>query len=142
MTDCPEEKRLWQALKKTSQRKLMYQILKEADKPMSAPDIYLAMCQKERGCSYAISTVYRTLLAFEEKGFIIKSSLPDSDTALYAWNNGIHEHYAICLSCHKQIPLGICPFQEVKESLISNGDFQVTGHKVELYGYCKSCSRK
>lgn len=60
---------------------------------------------------------------------------------MYEWNKGSHTHYAICLQCHKKVALQVCPF----ENLHLHGeakDFVVTGHKLELYGYCKECEKK
>ena len=42
------------------------------------------------------------------------------------------------LECHKRIPLPSCPFAHVHLEQ-DTGDFTVTGHKLELYGYCKKC---
>ena len=53
-------------------------------------------------------------------------------------NRGEHPHYAVCLECHKRIPLPSCPFAHVHLEQ-DTGDFTVTGHKLELYGYCKKC---
>lgn len=129
---------IWKKLKKTKQRERVCQILAAAEKPMSAADIYQALLQQDGACSYAVSTVYRVLQAFEEKGLVGRTSLPDSDTALYEWNPGGHQHYAICLKCHKRIPLKECPFHNgnLQET---EGKFLVTGHKVEVYGYCVDC---
>ena len=59
-------------------------------------------------------------------------------TVVYELNRGEHTHYAVCLECHKRIPLPSCPFAHVHLEQ-DTGDFTVTGHKLELYGYCKKC---
>ena len=87
-------------------------------------------------CSYAISTVYRILQAFEAAHFVSKMSLSGSDMAYYEWNEDCHRHYAICLKCHKRIALKECPFRNTD---LPEQGFRVTGHKVEVYGYCSMC---
>ena len=91
--------------------------------------------------TFAISTIYRSLAIFEEKNLVEKSVLLGSDTAVYELADGHHKHYAVCLSCHKLVPLKHCPFEHVKHDSMESdeGDFVVTGHKLELYGYCKEC---
>ena len=83
----------------------------------------------------------RSLAIFEEKNLVEKSVLLGSDTAVYELADGHHKHYAVCLSCHKLVPLKHCPFEHINHDHMESeeGDFVVTGHKLELYGYCKEC---
>lgn len=124
-------------MKKTKQREDIFRILTEATEPVRAVDIYNCLLKTMEGANLAISTVYRALTAFEEKGYVTKSTLPGEDMACYEWNQGQHRHYAVCLKCHKLIPLKSCPFEHAK--IESQEDFTITGHKLELYGYCKGC---
>ena len=45
-----------------------------------------------------------------------------------------HRHYAICLGCHSMKYIDICPVHSPDID-----DFTVTGHKLEIYGYCNKC---
>jgi len=129
---------IWKKLKKTKQRERVFQILSASDRPMSAADIYQEIVVND-GAGYAISTVYRILQAFEEACFVNKTNLAGSDTALYEWNEDCHRHYAICLKCHRRIPLKECPFSRMPET---EEKFLITGHRVEVYGYCEACTEK
>ena len=124
-------------MKKTKQREEIFRILTEASEPMSAVDIYNQLLKVMQGTNFAISTVYRALTAFEEKGYVTKSSLLGEDMSYYEWNQGLHKHYAVCIKCHKLIPLRSCPFEHAR--IEPQEDFTITGHKLELYGYCKEC---
>lgn len=137
MGDC----QLPEGMKRTKQRVDVYTVLSEAEAPMTAIEIYENIARRDGGCSYAVSTIYRVLSAFEEKGFVEKSTLMGEDMAVYEWKNiGDHKHYAICLGCHKKVALKKCPFQRISQAWQQTGDeFTVTGHKLELYGYCKEC---
>lgn len=132
-----EHQNIWTKLKKTKQREKVYEVLSAAKKPMSAAMIYQEILKTEPDCGYAVSTVYRVLQAFEEKQLVNRTNLQGSDMALYEWNDGEHHHYAICLQCHKKIPLKECPFHHVK--MEAESGFQVTGHRIEVYGYCGEC---
>lgn len=133
-------------IKWTKQRKDIFEVLRLATKPLSAHDIYQEILKDTAidKSNFAISTVYRSLAIFEEKGLVEKSILLGSDTAVYELTEGKHKHYAVCLSCHKLVPLKHCPFEHVKHDHMESedGDFVVTGHKLELYGYCKECTVK
>lgn len=138
-----EKEMIWTKLKKTKQRECVYKVLSGAKKPLSAADIYQEILKTEPDCGYAVSTVYRVLQAFEEQQLINKTNLQGSDVTLYEWNDGEHHHYAICLGCHRKIPLKHCPFHHMEHMEIEEAeeDFQVTGHRIEVYGYCGACKK-
>ena len=125
-------------IKWTKQRKDVYHVLIEAKEPLSAVQIYNRILKNEMEVNYAVSTIYRILAAFEENGFVEKSTFMGDGTIVYEWNKGGHTHYAICLGCHKKVALQACPFEHLHLDT-DTGDFTVTGHKLELYGYCKDC---
>ena len=133
---------IWpEGIKKTKQREDVFRVLIEAKEPLSAIEIYNRIQQKSGQINYAISTIYRSLAVFEEKGLVEKSTLMGEDTAVYEWHHGDHKHYAICLKCHKLVPLAKCPFEHVKLDT-SDENFTVTSHKLEIYGYCKKCKEE
>lgn len=127
-------------IKWTKQRRDVYHVLLAADEPLSAVQIYNLIPVNNREEGYAVSTIYRILAAFEEKGFVEKSAFMGDGTVTYEWNKGGHTHYAVCLNCHKKIALRACPFEHLHLDT-DMGDFMVTGHKLELYGYCKECEK-
>ena len=133
----PEEISFPQGLKWTKQRKKVYQVLWEAIEPLNATQIYNLVEKEADGEEYALSTIYRILSAFEENGLVEKTTWMGDQTVVYTLNRGEHTHYAVCLECHRRIPLQSCPFAHIH--LEDAEDFTVTGHKLELYGYCKEC---
>lgn len=127
-------------IKWTRQRKSVYKVLWEAEEPLSAIQIYNRLATQGDGCGYAVSTIYRILAAFEENGLTEKTTWMGDGTVVYNLNRGKHTHYAVCLKCHNRIPLPGCPFAHIHPGQGMDG-FTVTGHKLELYGYCKECSQ-
>ncbi len=133
--------RNWPAgFKKTRQRADIYSILYYAKEPLSASEIFTALVQKETKSSYAFSTVYRNLLAFEKAGIVVKNVLTTEDNALYEIKKETHRHYAVCLKCHKKIPISSCPLHHIAGDIEKTlPGFLVTGHQLEIYGYCPDC---
>lgn len=125
-------------IKWTRQRKDVYEVLHKASEPLSAVQIYQQIAQSPEAGNYAVSTIYRILAAFEEKNLVNKTNWMGDGTIVYELNRGGHTHYAVCLECHKRIQLTDCPFAHVHLEQDTE-DFTVTGHKLELYGYCKTC---
>lgn len=127
-------------IKWTRQRKKVYRVLWEAEEPLNAAQIYNLVEKEEEGVEYALSTIYRILAAFEENGLVEKTVWMGDGSVVYTLNRGGHTHYAICLECHRRIPLQNCPFAHIhleKET----GDFIITDHRLELYGYCRDCRK-
>ncbi|MCR5671351.1 MAG: transcriptional repressor [Butyrivibrio sp.] len=131
----------WPAgVKKTRQRADIFKVLYAADLPMSAAEIYSAL-NKGGNETYAFSTVYRNLLAFEKAGIVSKTVLVTEDNAVYELKQNAHRHYAVCIVCHTKFPIQACPVNEITKDLEKDlPDFKVTGHQLEIYGYCKSCA--
>ena len=125
-------------IKWTKQRKSVYDILEQSVEPLNALQIYHKLLKSGQEETYAVSTVYRILSAFEEQGIVNRDVWPEDGTVFYELNRGGHIHYAICLECHKRIPLSGCPFSQMHPET-GVKDFLVTGHRIELYGYCKNC---
>lgn len=130
---------IWpKGVKKTKQREKLLRILDGADRPLTAGEIYEIFKEDEE--KVWISTVYRTLEIFVEKGLADKIGMLGSDTAFYERKRQRHNHYAVCLRCQKIIPLPGCPMEHMTPFLEEQG-FQVTGHHIEIFGLCKECGK-
>lgn len=126
-------------MKKTRQRACVYSVLEQADAPLSAAEIYRRIGQT--GSAISLSTVYRILEFFAREHVAVKTTIPDCDMAVYTFNRNQHKHYAVCMNCHKVIELENCPLENFVPELAED-KFHVTGHRLELYGYCKDCEAK
>lgn len=125
--------------KRTKPREHVLSVLSRAEKPLSAMDI-CAEIEKSGGNAW-LSTVYRILELFVKKGVAVKITMMNNDTAFYELNRFEHKHYAVCMNCHKIIPMDNCPMERFIPKL-ADKDFQVIGHNLEIYGYCKNCAAK
>ena len=136
-----------QGMKWTRQRKDVYEVLYHAAEPLSAVQIYQQIAKADESGNYAVSTIYRILTAFEEKNLVNKTNWMGDGTVVYELNRGGHTHYAVCMNCNKRIPLQACPFEHIHlqdegaEQGLEDTGFQIIGHKLELYGYCKECKK-
>ncbi len=136
------KRQIWSnGFRKTKQREEVCRILMEADIPLSAVQIYKQMERYSKEEGHALSTVYRIMTALEERSLVTKTFLIGGDIAYYQWNHGDHEHYAICLGCHRRILISQCPFEQNLIRLDEDG-FRITGHKIEIFGYCQTCSEE
>ncbi|MDR7870425.1 MAG: Fur family transcriptional regulator [Tissierellaceae bacterium] len=128
-----------EGLKRTKTRESVLSVLIDSHSPLSAIEIFSEI--ENRGESIWLSTVYRILDAFVEKGLVTKTSVLNNEITLYDLTHSGHKHYAVCIDCHKIVTMENCPMDDFKPKF-KNNDIEVLGHKVEIYGYCKDCKHK
>lgn len=130
------EKMRWPAgVKRTKQRELVLSVFSVLDRPLTALEVseYLA----HEGTPVWLSTVYRVLDMFLERGMVSKIAAHENGMAIYALNDG-HRHYAVCVTCKKVIAMRGCPLESFMPDL-QEKNFRVLGHRLQMYGYCANC---
>ena len=120
---------------KTKAREIIINILKEADQPISVKDIETQL--NILGLNIWTSTIYRILNKLEKENIIFKSYINESNSKLFVLVKNKHIHYAICLNCDKMLIINRCPM--ILDAIEENLRFNITGHKLEFYGYCEDC---
>lgn len=50
-----------------------------------------------------------------------------------------HHHTLVCTRCGTSVIIGGCTVEVLLASVVADADFEVLGHTLELYGYCKEC---
>ncbi|XOQ43804.1 MAG: Ferric uptake regulation protein [Clostridium sp.] len=126
-------------LKSTRQRRRIIGILEQSSKPVSAEGIFIQL--REQGESISLSTVYRVLELLVSKKAVRKLNTVEECGALFDLHDR-HRHYLVCLSCHKMFPLDNCPVESYEKDLMAKTGFEVTGHNLEIFGYCRDCQNK
>ena len=123
----------------TTQRRLLLDLLYEAEGHTDAKELYRRAIEKDTSISQA--TVYRSLSLFKELGLIDEMRLGGVQ-CYYEIKQGIDHQHLICQGCGKIIEIDIPHFQESINKIQEDHCFKVT--KVELYmhGYCTDCGKK
>jgi Fur family ferric uptake transcriptional regulator len=126
-------------LKNTRCRAAILNILEQSDQPVSADSLFRELGEKNITVSF--STVYRTLEALENKNLVVKLAITGEDKAFYEYNRMGHRHYLICLGCKKILAIEHCPLKDYEESLKKETAYAISGHKLDIYGYCPACQK-
>ena len=113
------------------------EILQENQHPITVEEIFLYL--HEKGNEGNISTVYRTIERFMEKGLVYKHAYMAEGKSLYELTGEAHHHYFRCLGCGKLLAVDTCPVDDFVRELSKRLHVEVTGHKLELSGYCEEC---
>lgn len=122
-------------LKVTKGRKIILEILKEANKSLGA-EVILKEC-KEKGVTINLSTVYRALEMFEQRGMVDKF-IGNDGISSYKLKGKEHKHMLQCSVCHKQVEVP-CPMKQVEEIVETETGFRLTEHNLIMKGVCEQC---
>jgi len=125
-----------EGMKSTRHRNSILLLLERSEHPITAEELYVSL--REKTASINLSTVYRTLDTFVSKNLVIKSTMEDGK-ARYELNHHEHKHHLFCVGCHKVISIEDCLMEDLQKILKKKIDFDVTGHKLEIHGYCHNC---
>jgi Fe2+ or Zn2+ uptake regulation protein len=123
----------------TKQKQLILSILKQADRPISANEIYYKIVVDLP--KIAKSTIYRNLDSLLNQNLIDKYHFKDNEVFyLIKSDKNEHRHFIICDDCKKVFDLPSCPLHEI-ESAIEKEGFIIKEHQIQISGTCKDCAK-
>ena len=120
----------------TPQRMLVIEVLHNADKHISAEEIY---AQLHSRYPYAnISTVYRTLELLKKLELVTETDFGEGRVRYHVAEKG-HHHHLICNSCGKIIDLEESALYPLKDRLLQRYDFDADLRHLAISGECRRC---
>ncbi|TNE52317.1 MAG: transcriptional repressor [Deltaproteobacteria bacterium] len=121
-------------LRKTEQREAIRRVFQENHDPLSVQDV-LDKAQQDVP-RLGIATVYRTLKALVDEGWLKVVELP-GDTSRYERTGKGHHHHFSCNKCERVFDLEGC--LPGIDTLLPPG-FLLQSHEFFLYGVCADCA--
>lgn len=123
----------------TKQKQIILSILKEADRPISANEIYSKIVIDLP--KIAKSTIYRNIDSLLNQDLIDKYHFNDNEVFyLIKSDSDEHRHFIVCDDCKKVFDLPSCPIHEI-ESAIEEEGFIIKEHQIQINGICKDCAQ-
>jgi Fur family ferric uptake transcriptional regulator len=120
----------------TPQRMLVIEALHNADKHISAEEIYTQLHSRY---PYAnISTVYRTLDLLKKLDLVTESNFGEGRVRYHVAEKG-HHHHLVCNSCGKIIDLEESALHPLKDMLLQKYDFDADLRHLAISGECRRC---
>lgn len=120
-----------QGLKMTGQRKVIAQVLAEADDHPDVEMLYARAAKIDENIS--IATVYRTVKLFEESGIIEKHDFGDGRARYEEANDESHHDHLIDLRSGKVIEFTNEQIEKLQEEVAKKLGYQIVDHRLELY---------
>lgn len=120
-------------IKLTEQRREVYNILSQAQYPLSLDEIQYE-CNK-----IDFSSVYRSIRTFIEKGIVTEHYFGDKKPRYSLKLESHHRHFIKCSKCDKIEELkNVCIIGEVNKKT----KYKIIDHYMEFVGICPVCSKK
>ena len=117
----------------TRQRSAIRQVIDEARRPLSPPEV-LELAQQQVA-AMGMATVYRNLKLLVDEGAVQMVTLP-GDSPRYESAGHAHHHHFQCEACGRVFDVHACPGDL---SGMAPAGFQVSHHELTLYGQCADC---
>jgi Fur family transcriptional regulator, ferric uptake regulator len=127
-------------LKTTRQREEIVRALQEAESHVTVDELYRRVREKNPRIGYA--TIYRTLRLLSESGWASARQFGDRTSRFERRSAGEHHDHLICIGCGKIREFENDRLEALQDRIARQEGFLVKDHKLELYGYCQSCSAK
>ncbi|OLO28236.1 transcriptional repressor [Alkalihalophilus pseudofirmus] len=122
----------------TPQRHAILEYLYESMTHPTADDIYKAL--EGRFPNMSVATVYNNLRMFKEVGIVKELTYGDSSSRFDCVTT---EHYhVICTNCGKIVDFHYPGLDEVETLAEHVTNFDVSNHRMEIYGTCPECKKK
>ncbi len=127
-------------LRMTSQRRLILDVFLKTERHVSSEDLYNLVKKKDPSVGQA--TVYRTLRLLSESGIAREVNFGDG-LSRYEHEYG-HEHHdhLICERCRQSIEVLDPRIEALQVKLAREHGFQITSHKLDIFGICAKCRAK
>lgn len=131
------EKLREKGLKVTPQRRVILDALRKLEQSATAMEVLA--CVRTTYPDMSLDTVYRNLHMFTDIGLTCMVNLRGGAASRFEMERGKHHHHLVCLKCGYALCLDFCPINEQDIAAAEQYGFKVSGHAVEMYGYCSMC---
>ena len=120
----------------TEPRRVVADLVARREGHFTAAEIVNEARRRQPGLGRA--TVFRALDLFTSLGLVERVDLPEGDHA-YVTCDRRHHHHAICTGCGRSLDLTDMGLTEVLHDAGNRLGFQITDHRLELFGRCAAC---
>jgi Fur family transcriptional regulator, ferric uptake regulator len=118
----------------TRQRDAIRGVFEETPRPLGPFEILEAA--RSRVSGIGIATVYRTINALVDSGWLVTVALP-GEPPRYERAGAAHHHHFRCRECARVFEIHGCP-GDLRD--LAPPGFQLESHDVTLYGRCAFCA--
>ena len=125
-------------LKITKQRRAVLEAFLGIEDHISAEDLYKIVSAKEP--KIGLATVYRTLSLLTESGLAAELDFGEGQKRYEHKYLHSHHDHMICTQCGKILEFQNPMIEKLQEDVAREHRFEMTSHKLDLFGLCSDCT--
>jgi Fur family transcriptional regulator, ferric uptake regulator len=125
-------------LRATRQRLTVLESLRGRGDTVTAQDLHMEL--RQAGEPIGLTTVYRTLSALAEAGFLDTFDR-DGEQAFRLCGDLHHHHHLVCETCNRVEEITAEEVERWVHDVADARGFTVTGHRADIFGVCADCRR-
>ena len=125
--------------KSTRQRDIIATEFLKCREHITAEELYRKIIRKHREIGF--TTVYRTLKLLAKSGLATERVFADNLTRYEPLSVEDHHDHLICLDCGSIMEFRNTRLEKLQTRIADEFGFNTISHKMELYGYCRSCKK-
>ncbi len=121
----------------TRQRRRIAEIIFNSTGHLSVEDIQNLLRQKKIAAS--IASIYRTLDVLIKSNLVVQHRFGKRFKRFEAVLKDKHHDHLICTRCGKVLEFKNDAIEDLQVKVALEHDFNITNHKLDIYGYCNRC---
>ncbi|MBI5441852.1 MAG: transcriptional repressor [Deltaproteobacteria bacterium] len=129
-----------QRLRSTKQREAILEAFLSEDSHVSVEELYDRLHASHPCIGHA--TVYRCMSLFVEAGLAKEGRFHEGRARYEPGFDADHHDHLICLKCGQIEEFEDSTIERIQEEIAGSRGFDVTYHRLELYGVCGKCKRQ
>lgn len=123
-------------LRATRQRRTVLEALRARPDAVTAQDLHMEL--RQAGESIGLTTVYRTLTALSDAGFL-DTFARDAEQAFRLCGDA-HHHHLVCETCNRVEEIAADEVERWVGEVATRRGYVVTGHRADIFGVCPRCT--
>lgn len=122
-------------LRATRQRRTVLEALRERPDAVTAQDLHMEL--RQTGESIGLTTVYRTLTALADAGFL--DTFAREGEQAFRLCGDAHHHHLVCETCNRVEEITADEVERWVGEVARRRGYAVTGHRADIFGICPAC---
>ena len=126
-------------LKRTEQRETILEVFLQSKRHLTVEELHNLV--KYRDPSIGLTTIYRTMKVFCDCSLARANHFEEGRVRYEQQYKTAHHDHMICNRCGETIEFVNPQIEKLQEKVARQFGFQMTDHRMEIYGVCEKCGR-
>jgi Fur family ferric uptake transcriptional regulator len=126
-------------LKRTEQRETILEVFLQSKRHLTVEELHNLV--KYRDPSIGLTTIYRTMKLFCDCNLARANHFDEGRVRYEQQYKTAHHDHMICTKCGDAIEFVNPQIEKLQEKVARQFGFQMTNHRMEIYGLCQKCQR-